>query len=84
MATQLGLQYDPTPPYYVNETPTLGDEQITSLVEELENGCSDPNDAYNKEIKRISYNVSRREKRARAKSQPSMGGMSHLPAAVNL
>jgi hypothetical protein len=82
MATRFGLQYDSTPPYYVRETPALGDEQITSLVKELENSSSDLNDAYNKEIKRISYNVSRREKRARKKSQLSTGGMSHSPSAV--
>jgi radical SAM superfamily enzyme YgiQ (UPF0313 family) len=67
MAAEFSLQYDPTPPYYIQKTPTLNQQQITSLVEELEDSSSDHNDAYNKDIKRISYNVSRRHKRAREK-----------------
>lgn len=60
MAAQLGLNYDSTPPYYVRDTPTLSEKQITSLVENLEEHASEANDAYNKAIKRIANNVSRR------------------------
>ena len=67
MATEFGLQYDPMPPYHILKTPTLDQQRITSLVEELEGASSDHNHAYNKEMKRISYNASRRHKRAREK-----------------
>jgi radical SAM superfamily enzyme YgiQ (UPF0313 family) len=64
MATHFGLRYELGPPYYVRETPTLNEQQITSLVEELDEDLSCANDAYNLQIKRISNNVRRRERRA--------------------
>jgi len=82
MATQFGLKYDPIPPYYVLDTPTLSEEQITSLVEDLEEQASDANDAYNKAIKRISNNVSRRESRARKRRQLTLGEMNEAPSTA--
>ena len=81
MADELGLDYYPGPPYFIRNTPTLSESQITSLVEELENTASGPNDDYERDIKRIAYNITRREKRAKLKrhsSSPTTGSKSPL------
>lgn len=68
MADQMGLNYNPAPPYMIRDTPTLNEEQIASLVDELEKAVDGPNHAYNRDIKRIAYNVKRRGRRAEAVS----------------
>ena len=66
MAEELGLSYEATPPYFIRDTPTLNGEQIASLVAELDDAAAEPNAVYNRDIKRIAYNVTRRARRAAA------------------
>jgi Radical SAM superfamily len=46
LASQLGLDYYPDPPYYVRSTPNLTEKQVESLKEELWSVTSGANTAY--------------------------------------
>jgi radical SAM superfamily enzyme YgiQ (UPF0313 family) len=83
MAEQLGLSYEATPPYFVRNTPTLNGEQIKALVDELDDASAGPNTIYNRDIKRIAYNVTRRERRAaaRLRSAPAIVGQTAATAS---
>jgi hypothetical protein len=52
MAGEFGLVYDPDPPYYVRNTPTLSNSQIEGLVQELEDLASGPNVMYLHEVRK--------------------------------
>lgn len=65
LASSLGLKYDSRPPYFIHETPTLNDDQISSLVEELEESADESNRVYEKVIKGIASKTKRKEKSRR-------------------
>jgi hypothetical protein len=65
LASSLGLKYDSQPPYFIHETPTLGDEQLSSLVEELQEAAEESNRVYDRVIKRIASSTRRKERSRR-------------------
>lgn len=67
MAGQFGLNYDPTPPYFIRSTPTLGDEEISAIVEELDDAAIDANHVYTKSLNKISSSLRRKEKRIKSR-----------------
>jgi len=65
LASSLGLKYNSQPPYFIHETSTLGDEQISSLVEELQEAAEEYNLVYDRVIKRTANNTKRKERSRR-------------------
>jgi radical SAM superfamily enzyme YgiQ (UPF0313 family) len=57
MASELGFEYDPEPPYYVRRTPTLNEKQIVGLVEELEKLALVPNEKYLADVREVAEGV---------------------------
>lgn len=72
MAGELGLKYDLRPPYFVHETPTLHEEKLSSILEQLEDAADSANRGYEKAIRKIATQVKRKEK-ARRKRELTRG-----------
>jgi radical SAM superfamily enzyme YgiQ (UPF0313 family) len=63
MAEELGLKYDPNPPYFIMSTPTMTKKDIVGVVAELENAAEQPNEDYNEKVTHNCDNTRRRERR---------------------
>jgi radical SAM superfamily enzyme YgiQ (UPF0313 family) len=61
MADELGLEYDADPPYYVRRTPTLTNQQISRLENELDKVAKRANKTYLRRVKARARKIECRE-----------------------